>query len=112
MEEQSAVWGQGTSWLGVQATVRKAMGGGAQKRTAAGDGSPVHRFFAEPGTNPYPIHPGPDELAYSVDWFVYMRGKYCWLVHVNNVYVRGLASQPQPNGGLISIKTCIMAKQF
>jgi len=69
-------------------------------------------FSLNPGTNPYPIHPGPDELAYSVDWFVYMRGKYCWLVHVNNVYVRGLASQPQPNGGLISIKTCIMAKQF
>jgi len=32
-------------------------------------------------------------------WFVYVREKYCWLVHVNNIHVRGLASpasQPPP----------------
>jgi len=27
-------------------------------------------------------------------WLVYVREKYCWLIRVNNIYVRGLASQP------------------
>ena len=27
-------------------------------------------------------------------WFVYVREKYCWLVRVNNIFLRGLASQP------------------
>ena len=27
-------------------------------------------------------------------WFVYVREKYCWLVRMNSIYVRRLASQP------------------
>ena len=30
-----------------------------------------------------------------------MREKYCSLVHVNSIHVRGLASQPQPIGAVV-----------
>ena len=40
-------------------------------------------------------HFQPVRLAVSYRyWFVYVREKYCWLIRVNSVYVRGLASQP------------------
>ena len=43
-------------------------------------------------------------------WFVYVREKYCWLVHVNNIHVRGLASpasQPPPAERVDLCSRCI-----
>ena len=46
-------------------------------------------------------------------WFVYVREKYCWLVRINSIYVRWLASQPsQPLPADQAYGPCGVLKAF